>query len=111
MRQEFIESVGSTGSVELVEGPFGTEIRRTMQQPNPQGKMTTISTRDWLIEGPAWMVNVRFSGKSAHDISGVGPMLELEEFVRNLIVRRGTSPALPGKILTLTPPVNPNAKG
>jgi hypothetical protein len=49
------------------------------------------------------VLNVRFIGDAAIDSDNKGTARALEEFVRNIIVRRGDAAMAPGAILPLTP--------
>jgi hypothetical protein len=98
------ETLHGGGSVTPVAGPFGTELRRVVVATDAEGKTTKTPVRDWLVQGPRWLLHARLLGGAARDITGSGPAAELEEFFRNLIVRRGDTALVPGSPVPLRPP-------
>lgn len=103
LRGELIAQTEKATSVELVKGPFGTEIRRVITVTDDQGHQGHAPVRDWLISGPRWILNARLLGKAALDTEGTGASEDLKEFVHNIIVRRGDAAMMPGAVLPLTP--------
>lgn len=102
LREVFLEE-SPPKDTELAKGPFGTEIRRVMTVVDDRGRANLVPVRDWLIAGPRWVLNVRFLGQAAIDLSGMGVSAPLVEFMRNIIVRRGEEAMMPGAVLGLTP--------
>jgi len=98
------ETTGSGGSVALAEGPFGTELRRLVPVTDQAGQTSQLPVRDWLVEGPRWLLHVRLTGQAADDTAGRGPAAQLEEFCRNLIIRRDETARVPGTPVPLRPP-------
>jgi hypothetical protein len=98
------ETVAGGGQVTPVAGPFGTELRRVVAATDAEGKTTRTPVRDWLVQGPRWLLHARLLGEAAQDTEGRGPAAELEEFFRNLIVRRGEVALVPGNPVPLRPP-------
>jgi hypothetical protein len=103
VRQELIEASEKGKSIELVEGPFGTEVRRIVAMEDGKGREVYAPVRDWLIAGPRWVLKVTLTGKAALDHHQTGAAADLEEFVRNIIVRRGDVAMVPGSVVPLTP--------
>jgi hypothetical protein len=56
------------------------------------------------VPGPRWLLHAQLGGRAALDTAGQGSAAELEEFFRNLIVRRGDEALVPGAAVTLRPP-------
>ncbi|MDR0848833.1 MAG: DUF3710 domain-containing protein [Propionibacteriaceae bacterium] len=102
IRAEFLRESKGAKVLDLVPGPFGTEIRRVMEVADADGGTTVVEMRDWLIAGPRWVLNARFLGDAALSKKGKGLAAELEEFVRNIVVRRGTEAMAPGGVVPLT---------
>lgn len=97
------ETLDAGGSSEPVEGPFGTELRRTVPVQDEDGSAAIMPVRDWFAQGPRWLLTGRIFGVAAmeptHDDAS-----EFEEFFRNLIVRRGEEAMAPGSVIPLTLP-------
>jgi hypothetical protein len=105
VRRRLIEqTTAEKGRHQLLAGPFGTEIRRVVKMAQEDGSETNRQVRDWLVAGPRWLLQARLLGRAAADTKAKGPAAELEEFFRNLIVRRGESAQVPGSPIALTPP-------
>lgn len=102
IRADFLRESEGAKLLELGEGPFGTEIRRLLTLSDADGNKTQVAMRDWLIAGPRWVLNARFLGEAALDPKGIARAGELEEFIRNIVVRRGTEAIAPGGIVPLS---------
>jgi len=102
IREDFIAETPNAIMVELVKGPFGTELRRILSDVDEKGRETHVPLRDWLISGPRWILNARFLGKAASEEDSPNTQA-LKEFVHNIIVRRGDVAMMPGAALPLTP--------
>ena len=98
------ETAAAEGGVTLAEGPFGTELRRTLPVTDANGKASQLELRDWLIAGPRWLLHIRLLGQAATDTAARGPAAQLEEFCRNLIVRRDEVARVPGSPVPLRLP-------
>jgi hypothetical protein len=98
------ETPASKGKASPAKGPFGTELRWTLITTDDDGKETRRPRRDWFAEGPRWLLWARLQGEAATDVDNRGPAAELEEFFRNLIVRRGETALIPGTPVSLHPP-------
>jgi len=105
LREDILEEAGRTGgNAELADGPFGKEVRRVVPQTGPNGEQLFHVSRIWFAEGPRWLLRGTLLGEAALD-SGkeakAGPFLE---FFRNLVVRRGDKPMVPGELITMELP-------
>ena len=103
LRQEMIAQTANTKVVELAKGPFGTELRRVLTLTDAEGREGFAPLRDWLIAGPRWVLDVRLIGQAALDSDNKGEAGVFEEFVRNIIVRRGDTAMAPGSVVPLQP--------
>jgi hypothetical protein len=101
------EAEAAETPVELAAGPFGTALRGRSAADEPGAAAAGQPVRDWLIAGPRWLLSARLSGGAALDLAGVGPAGELEEVLRNLVVRRGDVALVPGSPVPLRPPDRP----
>jgi len=92
------------GTMKLVEGPLGTEIRRSMPGER-DGKRTNQASRTWLAQGPRWLLRGTLTGQAAlTDSVDEGEAQLLFEFFCNLVVRRGDKPLVPGTLIALEMP-------
>lgn len=92
------------GRIELVEGPFGAEIRRALPVTDQNGNPAMHVSRTWLVGGPGWVLRGVMLGKATFEPTNEEAQVALEEFFSNLVVRRGTDPAAPGSLLHMTVP-------
>jgi len=90
------------GTMTLVEGPFGTEVKRTFPMTTPEGAPANQPSRTWFVEGPKWLLRGVIFGQASQK-SGPDDQLLLEFFC-NLVVRRGVSPRVPGDLIPLEIP-------
>jgi len=102
MRDEIIAHTENAKIIEKGKGPFGTELRRVVTTTDDKGREGFTPMRDWLIEGPRWVLDARLLGQAALEEHGPDAIL-LEEFVRNIIVRRGDAAMVPGSVVPLNP--------
>ena len=98
------ETLAAGGSAERAKGPYGTELRRVVPVDTPDGEAGFAPMRDWLVEGPRWLVAARMMGEAAIDVEGDGASKLFDEAFRNLIVRRGEDPMAPGQTVPLKVP-------
>lgn len=91
------------GSAELGKGPFGPELRRILPQTGPNGEQLFHVSRLWFAEGPRWLLRGTLMGEAALP-DGDAKAAPFIEFFRNLVVRRGTRPMVPGELLTMELP-------
>jgi hypothetical protein len=105
VRDDIIEeTLSAGGSAERTKGPYGTELRRVVPVDSPDGEDAFAPLRDWLVEGPRWLLVARMMGEAAIDITGDGASRPFDEAFRNLIVRRGDEPMAPGQTVPLKVP-------
>ena len=105
VRKEIIAGTQNAKVIEQVKGPFGTELRRVLTVSDDKGNEGFAPVRDWLLSGPRWVLNARLVGQAALDTEAKGPAAQLEEFVHNIIVRRGDAAMVPGAVIPLQPNV------
>lgn len=104
LRDDAVEEAQQAGgTTEIVEGPFGPEIRRVLPQTGPKGEQLFHVSRVWFVEGPRWLLRGTLLGEAAldQDETAAAPFLE---FFRNLVVRRGDKPMVPGGLITMELP-------
>ncbi|WP_158600633.1 DUF3710 domain-containing protein [Tessaracoccus antarcticus] len=105
IREEIIKATEEAdGKVELVQGPFGAELRRRLPVTTPDGKPATHLSRTWLCQGPGWVLRGVVMGKAALEPDNQDADLAMWEFFTNLVVRRGPEPAVPGSVLLMEIP-------
>lgn len=105
IRQEVIKATQQQkGQIALVNGPFGTEIRRAVPVTDPEGKTAMHVSRTWLVSGPGWTLRGVLLGKATFEPQNEEAQIALNEFFSNIVVRRGTAPAAPGSLLNMTMP-------
>ena len=102
IREEIIAHTENAKVIEKAKGPFGTELRRVVTVTDDKGREGFTPMRDWLIEGPRWVLDARLMGQAALEEGGADAVV-LEEFVRNIIVRRGEVAMVPGSVVPLKP--------
>lgn len=107
IRQEMVTlSEAGGGEVELVEGPFGTEIRRVMPVTGPNGEELFHISRTWFAEGPKWLLRGVLMGEAGMQQGTDGAAELLFEFFQNIVVRRPDGPLVPGGIIPMELPAN-----
>jgi len=106
--QEATDEAG--GTMTLVKGPLGTEVRRKLPVESSDGKKASQASRTWLVQGPKWLLRGVLMGQAAlaNDVSK-GEAQLLFEFFCNLVVRRGGSPRVPGDLIPLDMPASVSA--
>lgn len=103
LRDDMIaETTQVGGSSQLAEGPFGTELRRVVPATDAEGNQGMAPLRDWFAQGPRWLLNARLMGPAALDTSESGEIEVLDDFFRNLVVRREDGAMVPGQVIGLT---------
>lgn len=104
LRAEAVEEAEQAGgSAEIVTGEFGPELRRVLPQTGPKGEQLFHVSRVWYAEGPKWLLRGTLLGEAALDPESkeAAPFREL---FHNLVVRRGSSPMVPGELIAMTLP-------
>lgn len=105
IRTEIIRATAEAkGTIEMVEGPFGAELRRRLPVKTPEGNPATHLSRTWLVGGPGWVLRGVVMGKAALEPDNEQADSAMWEFYSNLVVRRGQQPAVPGSVLTMDVP-------
>lgn len=98
------EAEQAGGTATLADGPFGSEVRRVLPQEGPGGEQMFHVSRIWFAEGPRWLLRGTLLGEAAigdADAPVVAPFVEL---FRNLVVRRGDKPMVPGELIPMKLP-------
>lgn len=102
VRQEIIESLqGNGGAAEVVDGPFGPELRAQVPSAGPDQRPTLQPARFIGVDGPRWFLRGLLSGAGAADPSQAE---RLEDAFRNIVVVRGTDAMAPRDALPLRLP-------
>lgn len=105
IRSEVIRATtDAKGTVEMVNGPFGSELRRRLPVTTPEGKAATHLSRTWLVGGPGWVLRGVVMGRAALEPDNEEADSVLWELFSNIVVRRGQQPAVPGSVLTMDVP-------
>lgn len=92
------------GTVEVADGPFGPELRRVLPHTGPQGEQLFHVSRLWFVEGPRWLLRGTLLGEAALDVDDATKAAPFLEFFRNVVVRRGSQPMVPGNRITMALP-------
>lgn len=87
------------GTVETVEGPFGTELHIRVPMTTPDGQEGFQPSRVVGIEGPRWMLRATFLGRAALEPDDDGVLMQA---LRDVVVVRGDDPRAPRDPLLLT---------
>ena len=105
LREDVVdEAEQAGGTATLADGPFGSEVHRVLPQEGPGGEQMFHVSRIWFAEGPRWLLRATLLGEAAlgdADAPVVAPFVEL---FRNLVVRRGDKPMVPGELIPMTLP-------
>lgn len=105
LREDIIEEAEQAGgSAEVVNGSFGAEVRRVLPQEGPAGEQFFHVSRIWFAEGPRWLLRATLLGEAALGDVDDPKAAPFVEFFRNLVVRRGTKPMVPGELLGMDLP-------
>lgn len=107
-RQIAAETARRGGTATEAEGRFGTELRVEMPVRTQDGQSAVQPSRVLGIEGPRWLLRATLLGRPAMEPDTEH---ELEEVVRDVVVRRGTGPMAPGDPLPLTVPADARKVG
>lgn len=102
IRREIAEAiVAGGGTAEEVDGPLGTELHVRMPSQGPDGRTTFSPARFVGVDGPRWFLRAVLSGDAAIDD---GAAARAMEFVRTVVVHRGSDPRAPRELLELALP-------
>lgn len=113
IRGDIIEATAEAGgTVAHAKGPFGTELRRLLPMVTPEGEQAYQPSRMWMAEGPRWCLRGVLYGQAAVTEGLDGPVTQLLETFRTIVVRRGDQPMAPGELLAIDMPEGiPSAAG
>jgi hypothetical protein len=95
------------GTVNEVDGEFGTELTLAVPVTTPDGKQATQPSRVVGVEGPRWLLRGTFLGRSVHQPDPEGP---LETAFRSVIVVRGDEPMAPRDMIKMRMPAQAQAQ-
>ncbi|MFT3886663.1 MAG: DUF3710 domain-containing protein [Arachnia sp.] len=98
------QTQAQNGRVQIAEGPFGAELRRVLPVTDAEGKQGMHVSRTWLVSGPGWMLRGVVMGRATFEPDNEEAQVALFEFFSNLVVRRGSAPAVPGSPLAMRVP-------
>lgn len=101
MQQTITAIQAQNGTVELLEGQLGKELRVTAPV-SMHGQISFKETRVVGVDGPRWFLRGIFSGEELYSTSRY---LTLVELFRATVVHRGDYPVPPGELLPITLPV------
>lgn len=105
LRAEAIaEAEQANGTVEVAVGAFGPELRRVLPQSGPKGEKLFHVSKVWFAEGPRWLLRGTLLGEAALDTVAEDKTAPFVEFFRNVVVRRGNQPMVPGDRITMRLP-------
>jgi hypothetical protein len=105
LREDAVEEAEQGGgTASLADGPFGTEVRRVLPQEGPGGEQLFHVSRIWFAEGPRWLLRGTLLGEAAIGDADAPLVAPFAEFFRNLVVRRGAKPMVPGELIPMTLP-------
>lgn len=104
-RRMVAETQAAGGTTKLVEGPFGTELRRVQPVEMPDGQQGYQPSRVWMAQGTRWALRAVLYGQAALseelEDDAVAPFFDA---FRDVVVRRGSTPKPPGEVLVMTIP-------
>lgn len=103
-----VETQEAGGKATFEDGPFGPQLKRVIPQPGPKGEPLFHVSQVWFAEGPRWMLRGTLLGEAALAEPGDAKAAPFIEFFRNLVVRRGDKPMVPGEVIGLKLPEGVN---
>jgi hypothetical protein len=89
------------GTADMVEGPFGTELRARMPVTRSGGASGVEAARFIGVDGPRWFLRGAFTGRAAAQPAEDEPLLDV---FREIVVVRGPTPMAPREPIPLTLP-------
>ena len=101
------EAQQAGGSASTAIGPFGPELRRVLPAEGPSGEQLFQVSRTWFAEGPRWLLRGTLLGEAGLTEDDEGAAAPFVEFFRNVVVRRGDGPMVPGEVIAMTMPTVP----
>lgn len=108
LREDLTEEAEQAGgSSSTADGPFGPELRRVLPAEGPSGEQLFQVSRTWFAEGPRWLLRGTLLGEAGLTEDEEGAAAPFVEFFRNVVVRRGEAPRVPGEVIAMTMPTVP----
>ncbi|MFT3861281.1 DUF3710 domain-containing protein [Micropruina sp.] len=108
LREDLTEEAEQAGgSSSTADGPFGPELRRVLPAEGPSGEQLFQVSRTWFAEGPRWLLRGTLLGEAGLTEDEEGTAAPFVEFFRNVVVRRGDAPRVPGEVIAMTMPTVP----
>jgi len=108
LREDLTEEAEQAGgSATTASGPFGPELRRVLPAEGPAGEQMFQVSRTWFAEGPRWLLRGTLLGEAGLTEDEEGAAAPFVEFFRNVVVRRGGGPMVPGEVIPMTMPSVP----
>ncbi|MCA0294357.1 MAG: DUF3710 domain-containing protein [Actinobacteria bacterium] len=108
LREDVVEEAEQGGgNATVADGPFGAEVRRVLPQEGPGGEQLFHVSRIWFAEGPRWLLRGTLLGEAAIGDADAPLVAPFAEFFRNLVVRRGSRPMVPGELIPMKLPEGP----
>ncbi len=105
LREELVEETEAAGGkASFEDGPFGPQLKRVIPQAGPKGEQLFHVSQVWFAEGPRWLLRGTLLGEAALADAADAKALPFVEFFRNLVVRRGGKPMVPGEVIGLKLP-------
>ncbi|SDE37411.1 DUF3710 domain-containing protein [Auraticoccus monumenti] len=105
IRADVIEATrAQRGSTTLVEGPFGTELRRLVPVKAPGGEEGYQPSRTWAAEGDRWLLRGVLYGQAALAEGTAAPADVLHDVFASTVVRRGDEAMAAGNVIPMTMP-------
>lgn len=98
MQQTFSNIQEQSGTVEILEGQLGKELRVTAPV-KMDGQVSFRETRIFGVDGPRWFLRGIASGEELYSSMRY---LSLVELFRSVVVHRGDTPFAPGELLPIT---------
>lgn len=98
------DTASGGGTVEVVKGPFGAEIRRRLPITGPEGEKLLHVSRTWFAQGPRWLLRGVVMGAAGEETGTERATLALYEFFANVVVRRGEAPLAAGDVIPMSLP-------
>lgn len=89
------------GTADMVEGPFGTELRAKVPVSRPDGSSGVEAARFVGVDGPRWFLRGALTGRAAAHPAGEEPLLDV---FREIVVVRGATPMAPREPIPLMLP-------
>lgn len=103
IREQIVEQIGRQGgSTQIVDGPFGPELRAEI--PAPAGNAPGVRLARFIgVDGPRWFLRGVISGKATTDATAAAAV---EDLFRSIVVVRGNTPMPPRDLIPLHVPAN-----